>query len=480
MKRPKHKYLLLVLDGIVVNYSFLLAMELHTPARFHPVRAGFPYIAPEILFFLAYSLAILFIFYTNRLYKIDTYLSVTVQLQRMLKCLAYAVSGIAVISFFTKSPAIVDSRLVILIFFLSCFLLLIAVRILLFRPLFKICSGRGLGGRKTLIIGAGDAGKRLGSTLSKRNSLGLRLVGFLDDRMPVGSQPIDGIAVLGRVADVARIVRSHRIREAVLCLEGVTEERYLEAIDLCAHTRARVLVGSTQFDVIPRYIYQEHYGGVPVFGVMNSRAYLGSPALKRILDLVLALPMLLLFLPFFLIVAAAIRLDSPGPVFFKQKRIGRNGVPFTFYKFRSMCKGSDCDKLREDRLQRFIRNDDHEMSGSTKIVDDRKVTRVGRFLRKTSIDELPQLFNVVKGDMSLVGPRPCLPYEWDSYASWHRKRLSVTPGCTGVWQVFARSQVGFRDMVILDLFYVYNVSFPLDLLLILKTVPVMLFGSGGR
>ncbi len=117
--------------------------------------------------------------------------------------------------------------------------------------------------------------------------------------------------------------------------------------------------------------------------------------------------------------------------------------------------------------------------GTTKIVNKANVTSVGKWLRRTSLDELPQFFNVLKGDMSLVGPRPCLPYEWENYEEWHKKRLSVAPGCTGVWQVSGRSEVGFRDMVILDLYYIQNASLHMDLKLILKTIPVMLFGKGG-
>ncbi len=142
--------------------------------------------------------------------------------------------------------------------------------------------------------------------------------------------------------------------------------------------------------------------------------------------------------------------------------------------------GSDNDPQRVRLCEDFIKNTSGESGESTKIVDENRVTRMGRFLRKSSLDELPQLFNVIRGDMSLVGPRPCLPYEWDHYAEWQKKRLSVTPGCTGLWQVMARSKVGFRDMVILDIFYANNISFHLDAWLILKTFPVMLFGNGGK
>ena len=145
-----------------------------------------------------------------------------------------------------------------------------------------------------------------------------------------------------------------------------------------------------------------------------------------------------------------------------------------------MRPGSDTDPGRAQRVKEFIQNASGASGRSTKIVDENQVTRVGRFLRKSSLDELPQLFNVIRGEMSLVGPRPCLPYEWDRYSEWQKQRLSVTPGCTGLWQVSARSKVGFREMVILDIFYANNVSFHFDAWLILKTFPVMLFGSGGQ
>jgi lipopolysaccharide/colanic/teichoic acid biosynthesis glycosyltransferase len=142
--------------------------------------------------------------------------------------------------------------------------------------------------------------------------------------------------------------------------------------------------------------------------------------------------------------------------------------------------GSDQDDTRKEKLRQFIEAETTTLPACTKIVDESNVTRIGRFIRKTSIDELPQMLNVLKGDMSLVGPRPCLPYEWENYAVWHKRRLTVTPGCTGLWQVLGRSEVGFRDMVILDLFYIYNISLHLDVWLILKTIPVMIFGSGGK
>jgi len=180
------------------------------------------------------------------------------------------------------------------------------------------------------------------------------------------------------------------------------------------------------------------------------------------------------------VIGLIIKLSSPGPVFHKDTRVGKNGKRFTFYKFRSMYIGSESDKSRVNKMLDFMKGGKGTSPASTKVVIDSHVTPFGRLLRKTSIDELPQLFNVLKGDMSLVGPRPCLPYEYDAYEDWHKRRLSVLPGCTGLWQVSSRSECGFDDMVLLDLYYIDNQSPWLDLQLILKTIPVMILGRGAE
>jgi undecaprenyl-phosphate galactose phosphotransferase len=330
------------------------------------------------------------------------------------------------------------------------------------------------------VIGACGDGSRVVEVFGTNNAVGLSLLGFLDDQHPVGAELFPGGRILGRIEDVERVVNDSKADEILLCMEDLEETRYLNILDLCARTSARVMVGSEQFSVITKHVYTENYGGIPVFGVMNSAPYFGAPILKRVGDVVLSFVGLLVLSPLLTLIAIGVKLDSPGPVLFRQIRIGKNGRPFTFLKFRSMYMGSDNDPHREKKLAAFIKHGKSDAEGTTKIVDEKKVTRFGRFIRRTSLDELPQLFNVLRGEMSLVGPRPCLPYEWESYDEWHKRRLSVTPGCTGVWQVFGRSKVGFRDTVIIDLFYMHNMSFRLDLWLVLKTIPVMLFGSGGK
>jgi exopolysaccharide biosynthesis polyprenyl glycosylphosphotransferase len=198
----------------------------------------------------------------------------------------------------------------------------------------------------------------------------------------------------------------------------------------------------------------------------------GSYFIKRAFDIVVSGVMLLLLLPVFLAVALAIRLESPGPVLFRQTRVGRWGTLFTMWKFRSMYVDAEARKA-----QLMARN---EMAGGVlfKMKDDPRVTKVGKFIRKTSIDELPQLWNVLMGDMSLVGPRPPVPAEVDQYSPSDRRRLEVIPGITCIWQVSGRSEIPFEQQVELDVAYIHSQSFWTDVKILLKTVPALLFGTG--
>ena len=199
--------------------------------------------------------------------------------------------------------------------------------------------------------------------------------------------------------------------------------------------------------------------------------------LKRGMDITIAVIMLLFAFPMFILFSLLIKIDSPGPVFFRQKRVGFGGRQFTFLKFRSMYIDND-ESVHKDFIKDFINAKNSEAPGETKtfkIVKDSRITPMGRFLRKTSLDELPQLINVLRGEMSLVGPRPCIPYEFDEYRIWHRRRvLEVKPGITGFWQVYGRSITSFESMVRMDIHYIKYRNLFLDIILLLKT-PLSLF-----
>jgi exopolysaccharide biosynthesis polyprenyl glycosylphosphotransferase len=202
-------------------------------------------------------------------------------------------------------------------------------------------------------------------------------------------------------------------------------------------------------------------------------------ALKRTVDIASALLVLTVGAPLLIFLALAVKFSSPGPVFFRQVRLGKDGKPFTFYKFRSMHHKND-DAVHRDFAKDFICGDMSENPDRTvfKMVRDPRITCIGRFLRRSSLDELPQFFNVLRGEMSLVGPRPPISYEIEHYQDWHKDRLKVKPGLTGLWQVSGRSSVGFDEMVMLDLYYIAHWNLKLDLKIMARTVPVMVKGEG--
>lgn len=208
----------------------------------------------------------------------------------------------------------------------------------------------------------------------------------------------------------------------------------------------------------------------------------GYSRIKRFLDLVITLLLLIPLGIVMLIVAVAVRLDSDGPIFFRQKRVGLNGVEFDMFKFRSMYHRCD-DSLHREAIERYMANetvnDDSSTNLQYKQIDDPRITRVGRFIRKTSLDELPQFFNLLRGEMTLVGPRPPLPYEVALYSEYDKLRLRGKPGLTGLWQVYGRSQVTFHSMVEMDIAYLQQQSLLQDLKLIILTIPVMVLGRGG-
>lgn len=225
-------------------------------------------------------------------------------------------------------------------------------------------------------------------------------------------------------------------------------------------------------------------GSIPVASDLAARKSRVALALKRTMDVVGALSLVILCSPLMLVTALAVKLTSPGPIIFRQTRVGRGGQPFNFYKFRSMRAGGD-DRLHREYVAKLIAGQNQEVNEGNpskpvyKMQADPRITAVGRIIRKTSIDELPQLINVLKGEMSLVGPRPPIPYETEKYQSWHMRRLQeVRPGMTGLWQVEGRSKTTFDDMVRLDLRYIRNWSLWLDIKILFRTVAVVLRMDG--
>jgi len=257
----------------------------------------------------------------------------------------------------------------------------------------------------------------------------------------------------------------------IIALPWMAHRKILTIMGQCERQGVRAKVVPDLFQLSLSQVEMNDLSGVPLIGVREPSIRGRNRAIKRLIDLTVSSLALLLLSPLLAVSALLIRLDTPGPAIFKQTRVGRGGRTFTVFKFRTMLVGAD---LAVAQLA-----DHNEATGPLfKMRDDPRRTRVGKWLRKMSIDEIPQFWNVLKGDMSIVGPRPALPKEVESYQPWHRRRLEAAPGITGLWQVSGRSEVGFDEMVLLDLYYIENWTPFLDLQIMLKTVPTILTGRG--
>jgi len=434
---------------------------------------------PGILNILLSGAVINAAFFVFRLYSTYTLRNATQQVMNIGKGIALSILLFISVSYFFNITVVLDNPLLIVYYAAFGIVFIQLWRTFVMRPLHMYFAGRNLQLKNTLIIGAEYVGQMMAAKIDLHRLNGMRVVGFLDDKLDRSVNVFKDKKVLGRMKDVGEIIDAHNIAEVLYCFDNGNYSIFQEILEICNRKNIKMRIASPYFDVLSPGMSAEKIGISVSYDFYPYQSGLHY-TVKRIVDIVLATLGVIVLMPLFLLIALAIKIDSPGPVLYVHTRLGKDGRPFRFYKFRSMFLDSDNDEERKEHIGKFINGNFENGNGSTKIVDKTKVTRVGAILRRFSLDELPQLFNVVKGDMSLVGPRPCLPYEWDEYDEWHKKRLSVIPGCTGLWQVTGRSEVGFNDMVILDLYYIQNASFELDTKLILRTIPVMLFGKGGE
>ncbi|HYP21542.1 MAG TPA: sugar transferase, partial [Chloroflexia bacterium] len=327
----------------------------------------------------------------------------------------------------------------------------------------------------------GLAGQRIMKDIVERTDLGYKLTGYVSDvkespggqnwRVPLrvrnGSMP----QWLGTLKDVDRIICGRDVHEVIVALPATHHAQILNIIDSCRACGVDFKLVPDLFEMRFNEVRIDALNGVPLIGVKDVALQGFNLFVKRVMDVTLAVGSLTVAAIPMLFIALAVKLNSPGPVLFKQKRVGKGGEEFTCYKFRSMYEDA------EQRLAEIAHL--NEADGPIfKVKNDPRLTPVGRFLRRTSLDELPQLFNILKGEMSWVGPRPPLRREVDQYSDWHLKRLDVTPGLTGLWQVSGRSDLSFEEMVKLDIYYAENWSLAMDATIILKTIPAVVKRQG--
>jgi exopolysaccharide biosynthesis polyprenyl glycosylphosphotransferase len=325
---------------------------------------------------------------------------------------------------------------------------------------------------RVLIIGAGEVGHTLAAKIGKHTEYRMKLVGFLDDGEPRrnGNGGVH-LPIIGALGDLHRIVAEEHIDRVIVAFSKARHNDFLRVVRACDDSGVRVNIVPRLFEVVSSRAVVDDVEGIPLLDVAHVELSSVNMAVKRVFDLIVGSLLCVVMLPMIAVLSLIIKLDSRGPVFYRQVRMGRGGRPFRIFKLRSMRVGAD--KLRLDLAEK------NDYDGPMfKMHKDPRVTRFGHWLRRWSLDELPQILNVMNGDMSLVGPRPLWVEEANQCRGWTQKRLDITPGITGLWQVLGRSDIPFDEMVKLDYMYVTGWSLSWDVKLLLQTLPAVLQKRG--
>ncbi len=339
------------------------------------------------------------------------------------------------------------------------------------RFILRIIRKRGYNYRELLIAGTGKRAVELTKKVLRHTWWGFRIVGFVDKDPEMVGKEILGIKIIGTLNDIPRLVKEQVIDEIIFSVPRNWLNDIEAPIYACEEMGIKTKLAADLFNPLIAKSHLDDLDGIPLLTLSTTPQKAGQLLIKQAFDIITSLFLLIILSPIFLIIALAIKISSSGPVFFKQIRCGLNGRKFFLYKFRSMVDNAEKMKAR---LEKYNEAD----SPVFKIRNDPRITLVGKFLRKTSMDELPQLFNVLRGNMSLVGSRPPLPSEVDHYKRSQRRRLSMKPGITCLWQINGRSEVNFDTWMKMDLEYIDNWSLALDCRILIKTIPAILFSRG--
>ncbi|MCK9554458.1 sugar transferase [bacterium] len=469
---------LIFLDGVVIAVSFLFAFFLRR--HFHLVYTFdvFPSVElasrPPVA--MANYLIVLFVvvplwcamLYTSGMYhsmRTKSYLEVAWVIIKSAVLLIVAFSTVA---FLFKIKYV--SRLFFAIFVICGSFFLYLEKLILF-SMMHYAREQGYNFRRILIVGTGKRARDFIDRIKKHREWGIRILGIIDDEPGREHKDIDKSDIAGSLKDVGEILNKWTVDEVIFVIPR-SRLNYIEKAILACETKGiKATVAVDLFELKIARARQTEFDGVPLITFDTTVAKEWELFVKRAVDIVVSAICIIIFSPLFLFCAVLIKATSKGPVFFLQKRVGLNGRKFILYKFRTMYQGShkNIDSVTDKNI----------MTGPVfKIKKDPRVTSVGRLLRKFSVDELPQLFNVFTGRMSLVGPRPPIPKEVAKYEPWQMRRLSMRPGLTCLWQISGRNEIGFDEWMKLDLKYLDNWSLWLDFMILMRTIPVVIFGKG--
>jgi exopolysaccharide biosynthesis polyprenyl glycosylphosphotransferase len=391
------------------------------------------------------------------------------EVSRMGYATAAGIALMMAFTFFFRPLAF--SRL-LLVWALVFIILFIAIARLIRRLILQVLYRRGYGVDKVIIVGSGEAGRSVIRTLLARPDLGYQAVGYLTDVDGMDSIGSGRIPYLGSWSSLETTLQENPdVRHVFIAVPSHELQQVEGMVRICQDSGAQAMVVPDLFQLSLNRVEFNNMTGIPMLSVREIRLSTAGQTLKRLVDLAIVILVSIPAVAITVVTVIAIKFESNGPAFFIQDRVGLRGERFKMAKFRSMVVDADSQK-------ESLRDLNEAMGPIFKIRDDPRLTKVGRIIRRFSMDELPQLYNVLVGDMSIVGPRPPLPDEVDEYLPWHMQRLAVKGGITGLWQVSGRSDLTFDEQCLLDIYYIENWSLTLDLRIMLQTIPHILFGRG--
>ncbi|MEM7803049.1 MAG: sugar transferase [Chloroflexota bacterium] len=459
----------MILDIALTYAAMLFAVAIRPSLRSLPGLVEVPDISFDSPLYIIVPCIWVLTFFFFSVYDPKHRYRVTDEMQQLILAVGFSAlvfAGVLYIGFREVS------RYMFAIFVISDIILLVGWRVI-FRWLFRL-FGQTSNDRKALIVGGGAAGHQVYDMMMGYAAAGLQVVGYIGDRSNESGHEgwqTANLPIRGNIEDVPRLVTEHEIDDVVIALPRNAYENMSRLVHSLHELPVNVRIVPDYFSLALFRATAEEFAGVPMINLREPALNEVQRLTKRVVDVICASILLILVSPLMLLIALLIKLDSNGPIFFKQKRVGENGRTFGMYKFRSMVQ--DADKLLNQVMKR-----DGEGNLVYKFKDDPRVTKIGKFIRRTSIDELPQLINVFMGEMSLVGPRPEMPWMVETYEPWQLKRLSVPQGITGWWQVNGRSDKPMHLHTEEDLYYIQNYSLWMDIYILLKTPWVIMRGKG--
>ena len=465
------RWLFPLLDAVLAFLAFGLAYVLRYELQIirpvlDPIQRDF---APYVPFAAVYALLIWLNYQRNGLYR--NIVSRAWLEEVYLIASSVAVSIVIVLAMFFILQPLATSRLM-LIYVAALTVIVGAFSRLVRRWILAYLRQHGIGIRRVLIIGMGEVGRSLLGIMRSRPELGYFPVGFLDDDAEKSAVSMGRVEALGATAALEEVIKKVLIDTVIITFRWKHYDRIQELTEVCRETGTDLRIVPEIMQLNIRQVQVENLDGIPLLGIGPHRSFSrANQLIKRGLDLIVVTLAFPIWVPISLLVMLALKLERGGPILYRQWRVGKDERNFEMLKFRSMVRNAE--ELQEELLRTSGEDPRHP-----KFVDDPRITRLGKFLRRTSLDELPNLFNVIRGEMSLVGPRPPTPSEVELYESRHIRRLQITPGMTGWWQVRGRSNIPFDEMCEMDMYYIDNWSISMDIEILLLTIPRVVLRSG--